>query len=234
MTIKDNVTLVSGYWPIHSKHSVQAYHTWFHNTLKINQRMIFFCDKETIPLIKSYRGDLETIFVEYKIKDFYCTPFYNPFWIDRCEIPSSELGKIWHEKLHMLKLAKDMDGANATDFYVWYDAANCVFRNETPPTKRLNLENPKHLPCDKISYSESYPPEEDHKVSGTVLIVPRELIDDAHTIFYNVVRECTNNMNDWKNGSDQVILSEMLKRYPRIFYKVSDGYGENIRKIYEL
>lgn len=234
MTTKDNVTLVSGYWSIQSKHEEKAYLTWFHNTLKINQRMIFFCEKEMMPIIKAYRGDLETIFIEHTIDMFYSGIFYNPFWFDRCEIPTAELGKIWHEKLNMVKLAKEYDGENATDFYVWYDAANCLFRNETPPTKRLNLSNPSNLPDDKISYSESYPPEDDHCISGTVLIVPRNLVNDAHTIFYNIVRERTHDMNKWKNGSDQVILSEMFKRYPRMFYKLSDGYGENIRKIYLL
>lgn len=234
MTNGDNVTLVSGYWSISSKHEEQAYLTWFHNTLKINQRMIFFCEKETIPIIQSYRGNLETIFIEHTLDDFHSKNFYNPHWFERFEIPSADLGKIWHEKFNMLKLAKEYDGDNATDFYVWYDAGNCIFRNEVPPPQRLNLSDPSTLPSHKISYSESYPTEQEHCISGTVLIVPKDLINDAHHIFYNLVRERSYDNDKWQNGSDQVILSEMYRRHPNMFYKLCDGYGENIRKIYLL
>ncbi len=230
----DNITLVSGYWDVHSKHAHTDYEAWFKNSLKINQRMIFFCEKETIPMIQKYRGDLETIFVEYKIKDFYCNAFYNSAWVNQFEIPSEELGKIWHEKLRMVKLAMERDGDCPTDFYVWYDAGNCVFRNEKPPAERLNLKDPKLLPSTKISYSESYPPEENHQISGTVLIIPKDLVNNAHDIFYRFVHERRSYREEWKYGSDQVILTEIFKIYPRMFYKVSNGYGENIRVIYTL
>lgn len=42
----NNITLVSGYWPVKNKHTHESYSQWFNNTLKINQRMYFFCDKE--------------------------------------------------------------------------------------------------------------------------------------------------------------------------------------------
>lgn len=230
---KDNVTLVSGYWNVPSKHLEAHYEQWFQNTLAINQRMIFFCDEETIPLIKKYRGNLETEFVIHKITDFYSNAFYNDYWFDRHEIPSTDLGKIWHEKLHMVKMARDRDGDNATEYYVWYDAGNCLFRNEKPPPQRLNFNNAK-LTTNAISYSASYPPEKDHFVSGSTIIIPEPMINTFHTWFYTCVRDHRHINDNWKLGSDQVIMSIIASKNPRSFHKVSEGYGENIRVIYKL
>ena len=231
--MKDNVTLVSGYWNVKSKHSDLHYEEWFQNTLAINQRMIFFCDEETIPLIKKYRGNLETEFVIHKIEDFYCYSLYNDFWFDRHEIPSPNLGRIWHEKANMVKMARDRDGEKATEYYVWYDAGNCLFRNEKPPSQRLNFNHEK-LPDTAISYSASYPPEQDHFVSGSTIIIPEKMIDTFHALFYKCVQLIRHDTTNWKLGSDQVIMSMIAKKHPRVFLKVSDGYGENIRVIYEL
>ena len=233
---QDNMTLVSGFWPIESKHPNSAYYEWFKNTMKINQRMIFFCEARSIPYIKECRGDLETIFVEYKIADFYCNAYYNPFWVNTFEIPTAELGKIWHEKIHMMKLAKEMDEKEEkmTDFYVWYDAGNCLFRKELPPKQRFNLSNINKLPHDKIAYSESYPTEDNHKVSGTALIMHNTLISDVHTLFFKCVHDRRSEMERWEYGSDQVIWTILLKEQPRMFYKVCDGYGENLNIVYKL
>ena len=40
----DNVTLVSAYFRIPSKHSVSDYNRWVYNFLKINHTMVFFVD----------------------------------------------------------------------------------------------------------------------------------------------------------------------------------------------
>ena len=233
---QDNITLVSGFWYIKSKWPNEAYKEWFKNTMKINQRMIFFCEPQTRWYIEQCREGRETIFVDYAIDDFYCNSFYNPFWVETFEIPSAELGKIWHEKLHMLKMAKELDekAKKMTDFYVWYDAGNCLFREELPPTQRLNLTKVSSFPTSKIVYSESYPAEEDHKVSGTVLILHNKIIDDAHDLFYQTVNRVRHEMTQWKYGSDQVILSILLKEKPTLFYKVCNGYGENLNMIYKL
>ena len=41
----DNITIVSGYWPVKNKYSHDKYNDWFNNSLQINQRYIFFCDR---------------------------------------------------------------------------------------------------------------------------------------------------------------------------------------------
>jgi hypothetical protein len=230
----NNITLVSGYWPVKNKHTHESYSQWFNNTLKINQRMYFFCDKERNSQIAQHRKDYETIFVDHTIDKFLSHWYYKEDWYHPAHIPSIELGKIWHEKINMMKLAKDMDGENATDFYVWVDAGICAYRNSPPPSKLLNLKDVDELPHDSICYSESYPPEPEHKYAGTCHIIHKDLIDNIHHLYYEQVKLCGHKYKDWRCGSDQVVFTELMKAYPRLFTKISQGYGGNLIKLYDF
>ena len=64
------LTCVSGYWPVKNKHG-DRYKKWFHRTLKINCPYVFFSDKNTIKIIKKYRRNLPTHYIECNIEDFY-------------------------------------------------------------------------------------------------------------------------------------------------------------------
>jgi hypothetical protein len=232
---KDNITIVSGYWPVCSKHSHKDYCKWFENTLKINQRMYFFCDTPTKDIILPHRENLETIFVEHPISKFYSSNFYNKYWTHRSEIPSTELGKIWHEKINLMKLAKDMDGKNATDFYIWYDAGAFPFRNEPPPCTRLNLTDLNCFPHDKILYSDPYPSNGIHTYASTIHIIHRDLIDNVHTLYYAYLQRFKNSKQKfWQYGSDRMVLTELMRDYPQLFCKISIGSGENIRQLYKM
>ena len=232
---KDNITIVSGYWPVRNKHAHKDYCKWFENTLKINQRMYFFCDTPTKDLILPYRENLETIFVEHPIKQFYSNNFYSKFWVNQYELPSTDLGKILHEKINLMKLAKDMDGENATEFYVWYDAAACLFRNEPPPSIRLSLKNLNVAPHDKIWYSSPYPSNCNHSYANTIHIIHKDLIDDIHTLYYRVLKKVASSKSkDWQYGSDKMVFTELMKEYPQLFCNIATGYGENIRQLYNF
>ena len=232
---KDNITIVSGYWPVCGKHAHKDYCKWFENTLKINQRMYFFCDTPTKDIILPYRGNLETIFVEHTIDKFYSSNFYNKSWIHPSQLPCADLGKIWHEKINLMKLAKEMDGENATDFYIWYDAGAFPFRNNPPPSIRLNLKNLNSLPHNKILYSDQYPSNGIHSCSGTIHIIPKDLIDIIHTLYYNVLRRFNSlKQKDWRYGSDIMVFTELMKKYSQLFCKISIGPGENIKELYKM
>ena len=225
--IKDNITVVSGFWNVKHKYDKDSYDKWFKNTLKINQRYIFFCEKDMQPIISKYRENLETNFIEYKLSDFYA----NNFNIDQTHpihVPSIELGRIWNEKVHLIKLAKDSDSTK-TDFYVWVDAGITPFRNQLPPPVRLNLKDVNSLPHDKLCYSEAY--SDYHAFSAGVLIIHRDFIDKFHDIYYKIVKRCS---DSWKCGSDQYNFTLMKNEYPDMFYKMSFGYGENLLELYRL
>ena len=68
------LTCVSAYFPVKSKHgnkNSNKYNEWFKNTLAVNCPYVFFTDKKSLNLIKSFRKDLPTYYIECAIEDFY-------------------------------------------------------------------------------------------------------------------------------------------------------------------
>jgi len=59
-----SLTCVSCYWIVKNKHN-NNYNKWFKNTLKINCPYVFFGDKNTIKLVKQFRQELPTYYIEY-------------------------------------------------------------------------------------------------------------------------------------------------------------------------
>ena len=225
----NTITVVSGYWNITNKYG-NTYDEWFKNTLNINARYIFFCDKSNNEYITSFRKDYETIMIDYPLENFYCKKYYDDAWIDPVHIPSKELGMVWHEKMHLIKLAKDYDGDNPTDFYIWIDAGISLYRNEKPPQYELKLKDTHNLPKDKISYSSI---DDYDSFGGTSFIIPKDIIDNVHEMYYDYVKRCNEiNNNHFICGTDQTVFSLIKKDYPELFHKISYGYGENIRVLY--
>jgi hypothetical protein len=228
----DNIVIISGYWLVHNKHSHNKYHQWFQNSLKINQLTYFFCeDQAGIDYIKKFRGDLPTVYIKYPLSVFNSNKYYNPKWTHPIHVPSVELGKIWHEKIHLMKLVKD--NSPPTEFYIWCDAGACVYRDSPPPPVRLNLKNIHSLPSDKFCYSDPMLENDYHNFSGTVYIIHRNMVDRIYELFQEYVMVCTDMYNDWRCGSDQVIFTEIMKDYPDLFYKLSEGYGTNLKALYD-
>mmetsp|Transcript_13656 Transcript_13656/g.13204 ORF Transcript_13656/g.13204 Transcript_13656/m.13204 type:complete len:296 (+) Transcript_13656:8-895(+) len=228
---KDNIALVSGYWQVNNKFSHNHYDRWFNNTLKINQTTFFFCEnQEAVDYIKSFRKDLSTVYTVYPIKMFNSNKFYKSNWVHSVHVPSPELGKIWHEKIHLLKVVKNMD-IQARQFYIWCDAGISVLRDKAPPNVRLNLKNIDSLPHNKLCYSD--PGASDNNFSGGVLIIHRDLIDEMYDLYMNHVVKCAQKFNDYRCGVDQVIFSEIMKDRPDIFLKIAHGWGMNLMKLYE-
>ena len=223
----NTITVVSGYWNVHNKYG-NTYDEWFKNTLNINARYIFFCDKANNDYITSFRKDYETILIDHPLNEFYSKQYYDDAWVDPVHIPSKELGMVWHEKIHLIKLAKEHDGDNATDFYIWIDAGIALYRNEKPPQYELRLKDTHNLPLDKISYTSV-----NESVTAGCLILPKNIINNFHTIYYDYLNRC-NILSD-KNffcGQEQYILTLMKKDYPDLFNKMSDGYSSNLLELY--
>ena len=229
LTNNDNLTVVSGYWNVTNKYSNGKYNEWFKNTLKINQKYIFYCNKTDNDFIKPFRGDYETEFVHYTLDDFYSKKYYNNDWIHEKHVPSKELGMIWNEKVHLLKLSRDRNIANNknTEFYIWIDAGISAYRYSLPPTKRLNLKDVNSLPHNKLCYS--HVDEDYHMFSGSVLLMHESFINTFHDIYYEYLKKCN---SGWKCGSDQYILTLIFNDKPELFYKMSHGYGKNLTDLY--
>ena len=64
-------TVVSGYWIVKNKRSHHDYLNRFSRSLKINCPYVFFGNKESIKIVKKFRTDLPTYYIECDINNFY-------------------------------------------------------------------------------------------------------------------------------------------------------------------
>jgi hypothetical protein len=97
----------------------------------INQTTFFFCEnQEAVNCIKSFRRDLSTNHTIYPIRMFISNKYYHSNWVHPVHnVPSPDLGKIWHEKIHLMKMAKNMD-IQATQYHygVMLEYQLCVMK----------------------------------------------------------------------------------------------------------
>ena len=145
----DDITIVTGYQRIKSKHRLSDYNFWLTNLLKINKSMVFFLDKSIAPKIifkrpKEYLNKTIWIFASikelYSYKNFY-NDFKNSYSIDVEHFRhNSLLYTIWAEKCNYLKKVAITNYFNSKCFY-WVDAGN--FRNKTSINKYINWPSSK-------------------------------------------------------------------------------------------
>ena len=140
----DNITIVTGYQRIKSKHRFSLYNDWIANFLKINKSLIFFIDKSIAKKVinkrpKEYLN--KTIWILVGINEFYSFKnFFNEFkqshLIDvEYFRHNAKLYTTWAEKCMFLKVAAIKNYFNSKCFY-WVDAGN--FRNKSNLQKYIN------------------------------------------------------------------------------------------------
>jgi len=232
---KYNMTCVSGFWKVDNKHGDQ-YTDWFQNSLKINSPYVFFSDKEGIEIIKKYRQNFPTIYIECDIQDFHTYKYKDRMKTHPIHCPSVELNLIWNEKIFLMKKAAELNPF-FSDFFCWVDAGICTYRDCAPPTIPFpNADKLIHLPKDKFIYSSSYRYREIdvridnyyHHVSGTY-ILHKNIINDFTKIYDNYLDKMLDNNNIW---TDQVVLTHIFKDNKHLFYQLCSGYGEIITSMY--
>lgn len=149
---KDDITLVSAYYQIKSKHSHSDYLKWMNNIVLLNKSFVFFTNKKFMPILKKLRPKelhYKTVFCELEMKDFYSyktfyKEFNNSFYIDiENSYHTIPLYLVWAEKSMFVKRAILNNYFNSTCFY-WIDAG--YFReniadmnkyiNDWPTTKK--------------------------------------------------------------------------------------------------
>ena len=225
------LTCVSGYWRIKNKHD-NNFEKWFNTTLKFNCPYVFFSDKETIEIIKKYRGNLPTHYIECDIKDFYTYNFKHKMITHPIHCPSIELNLIWNEKLFLIQKAIELNPFES-EYFMWMDAGMSFYRDKMPPSKPFpNINKLNNLPKDKFIYSSShnFTYNENfikgryhlyHHVSGTTYLFHKNLIYklvDIYKKYLNLIDE-----NDiW---TDQVIWTNIYRDNKELFYKLCDDYG---------
>ncbi len=229
------LTCVSAYWNISNKHG-DKYIKWFKNTLKINCPYVFFSDKNTIELIKKYRKDLPTYYIELNIKDFYTYKYKNKMITHPYHCPSIELNLIWIEKLLMIQKAFNINPFNSK-FFMWVDAGLCIYRKKKPPLtifpnidKLNNLPNNKFIFTSTDEYNESFVKLDKyyHYISGTYLL-KKTMINKFVNIYKSYLDKLINKNNIW---TDQVILTHIYKDNKDLFFKLGEGYGKIVELLF--
>jgi hypothetical protein len=209
---------------------------WFKYTLSINCPYVFFTTKDNIQLIKSFRKDLPTYFIETKIEDFYTYKFKNKMISHEIHCPSVELNLIWNEKIFMLQKGYNINPFNS-DWFIWIDAGISNYRNIPPPTQKFpNKELLMTLPKDKFIYSSSEDYNESlvtktnyyHHITGTY-ILHKNIINKFANIYKIYLEKLIDQNNIW---TDQIILTHIYKDNSTEFFKLGDGYGEVINKLF--
>lgn len=235
-----NLTCVSGYWPVKNKHG-DKYLRWFKNSLKIQCPYVFFGNKESIEIIKPFRKDIPTYYIECEIKDFYTYKFKKKIITHPIHCPSKELNLIWNEKIFLIQKASKLNPFN-TDYFKWTDAGIFVYRDAPPPNKPLvNEEKLNKFPKDKVIFSSSNNFCEYEKISKTnhyhyisgEIMMHRNIVDEMTEIYKKYINELMSEDNIW---TDQVIWTHIYKDHPNLFYKLwygnDYGYGAIIKYLY--
>ncbi len=232
--MNSKLTCVSGYWEVKNKHD-NKFNDWFKNTLKINNPYVFFGDSKSIELVKKYRGELPTHYIELNIDNFVTYKFKNRMITHKKHCPSIDLNLIWNEKIFLIKKASELNPFNS-EFFHWVDAGISTYRNLKPPSCEFSQEKIKKLVNDKFIYSSSNKYKEErvnetsyyHHISGTY-ILHKNIIDNFCKIYYNYMDKLINKNNIW---TDQVILTHIFKDNKNLFFKLTKGYGQITPMLY--
>lgn len=134
----DDLTLVSSYYRIKSKHKPVEYLDWINNIVKINKPIVFFSNKRFMPHLKKIRPKEfynKTVFNIVEIEDFYSYKNFIKEFTDSWKIDFENryhtipLYLIWAEKCNFLKKVIEENYFNSTCFY-WIDAGYFREKNE--------------------------------------------------------------------------------------------------------
>ena len=79
----DDLTLVSAYYQIKSKHTEEEYLKWINNIVLLNKSFVFFTNKQFMPTLKRLRPKdfhNKTVFIDLELEDFFSyKKFYKNF-----------------------------------------------------------------------------------------------------------------------------------------------------------
>jgi hypothetical protein len=232
------LTMVTGFWYVKNKHD-DKFDTWFSKTININCPYVIFGNEESINIIKKYRKDLPTHYINCEIIDFYTYQYIDKIQTHPLHCPSKELNMIWNEKMFLINKAKILNIFNS-DYFAWIDAGICTFRDENPPLIQFpDINKLLILPKNKFIFTSSENPtfypefvnnDYYHHISAGIFIMHKSFINIFVGIYTNFIDELLPKRN-WIY-TEQVILTHMYLKHPNLFYKLTDGYGAIIKELY--
>ena len=134
---------------------------------------------------------------------------------------------IWNEKIFLIQNALKINPFNS-NFYCWYDAGLCLFRDRKIPEiklyssflkkNKISFTNPSHVKKFEKNKLKEYGY---HYVTGTY-IIPKNIIPIVTKMYKQYLDNYVDNKLLW---TDQVIWTHIYNDYPELFENIGEGYG---------
>jgi hypothetical protein len=236
---RSDLTCVTCYFPTKNKHG-NKFNEWFKNTLAIKCPYVFFVNKESVELVKKYRGYLPTLYIETELEEFFTYKYKDKILTDEIHCPSVELNLIWNEKIFMMQRAKELNPFKSA-WFKWIDAGICTYRDVPPPRCLFprNLSILHTLPKDKFIFSSTTPEFHPglvkrtsyyHHVSAGSFLIHGNIIDEFTEVYKKYLEKLVDKNNIW---TEQVLLTHILNDFPDKFHKLCYGYGEIVKYLFK-
>lgn len=168
-------TVVSSYYPMKSKHSLESYRNWIRQFLEIlDCPLVFFTEEGTTEFILSCRQKFldKTKIVAYPREQWTANiKFPHGFWDAQWaldpekNIHSPELYKIWYEKKEFVKRAIELNPFESNDF-VWCDAGILRHTGMIPLIKQFPVG--ERIPTDRFLMANTWPFTRNDEVAVTI------------------------------------------------------------------
>ena len=240
-------TVVSAYYWIKSKFPVDTYVQWMRNFFSLKCNKVIFTDRKTFPVLQSIEGSHTAIYVIVEIANFVSAkPEYNDKWASMHEIDpyksihSTDLYKIWNNKVEFVKMAIDLNFFKS-DYFVWCDIGS--FRNSSRITEFKNfpvvsdLENILFLQLEPFTKEELVSPTNfdsrfhldqrgvsvKNRIGGGIIAGDKKSWRSFHTVFYDTFEKF---MEKSLYAQEQQIFAFCIINNPDLFKLVTvpNGY----------
>lgn len=148
----DNITLVSAYYPIKSKHTIDNYLQWIDNFIKLSCNIVIFTSSEMLDFFHKYKDTKKNLNIINKEIDEFESSKWDEYWnycyeVDYEKYHSPNLYKIWAEKTFFINQIANTNPFNS-EFFFWVDIG-CIrdsryldIIKDFPNIQKLNIFNP--------------------------------------------------------------------------------------------
>lgn len=227
-------TIVTCYFQMNSKHTIDKYTTWMNYMLEKQTSMVIFCDKKSYPMIYAKRKKNTKIIVTTleRFHSFkYIDTYRSNYEIDHeNHYHTPYLYLVWAEKVHFVKIALEMNPFQS-DYFLWVDIG-CFREPSTvywPNPQRIKEQdfskvlvlciNPfteEELQCTKETLPSFLKID---RLGATIFGGGKEALLRYHDLYYEMLEYFIS--IDRFIGKDQSILNSVCLLNPELFHLVN-------------
>lgn len=235
-----DVTVVSAYYPIKSKNSVDDYLKWLEFWKYIPCNLVFFTTPELVETIESIRSNykektkvIPLPFLELEaFKRYDHTLWINEKLKDHEIYHTPELYVLWYEKKEFIKKAIDLNYFNTSKF-VWCDAGICRHNEwiarlrNFPRSDRISESKFNILRITDFEHETDF--QKINCVGGGILAASKDVWISYYSKYDSMIKIYLE--NNKFIGKDQSIIASIIQKEPEFFQLIpiidefkDDGY----------